>query len=287
MLDLRFLKSDNQKYLAIGTCYFAACVVLYVCGALYIQFMLLLAAFALFPALLVHERSNLLRRAENANLTDDENWSKTKKELDRVRDNLEKASTDEQRRALQRQTVYLENELRRIEWKVKESDMNQMYNAARGNLRKLPEQKEGTSEDQANNSVKKYTSSLANIIKDVRKIVENEPPASRQQALIPIANLVRAQYNMMKKTEACTSNIRKDYFAVWATLSSFIEGIRIDSELSKYSSQRFRKKFLDFQESLSSYQSSSKPELSAFRRMGLPEGLDPIAGSREENGQLE
>ncbi|MDG6997852.1 MAG: hypothetical protein JRN15_01920 [Nitrososphaerota archaeon] len=286
MLVARFLKTDNQKYLAIATCFFAACVMLYLCGALYIQFMLLLGAFALFPALLVHERSNLLRRAENVNLTDDENWSKTKKELDKARDNMDKAKSAEQRRAFQRRVVYFENELRRIEWKVKESDMNQMYNAARGNLRKLPELKGATSEDKTSNDVKKYTSSLVNIIKEVRKIVEKEPPASRQQALVPIANLVRAQYNTIKKTEARAGNIRGDYFAVWATLSSFIEGNRIDSELSKYSSDIFRKKFLAFQDSLSSFQSIPKPEINGFDTIGSSEGLDAIARSREENDTL-
>ena len=275
MLEPKFLKTDKQKYLAIALGYFSACVLLYLLGALYIQFVLLLATFALFPAILIHERSLAFGLAGNTNLSDDENWSKTKKQLDKVRDSIDKTKSTEQKKVLQRQLLSLENELRRIEWKVKESDMTQMYNAAKGRLREIPEINATTSEKQTEEDGKKYSHSLDKLVKEVQKIVEKEPQESKQQALVPIANSIRAHYNMMKKNPELDS-IRADYFAVWGTLSSFIQGIRINPELLKYTSRRFRKNFGTLQESLSASQVCVMIEESGMDEAGHGEGLNPI-----------
>lgn len=281
MSVLKFIRTSRQKYLAIAVGYIAACVMLYLCGALYIQFMLLFAAFALFGAILVNEKSNLLGRVPNANPTADESWSKTKKELDKVRDNIDRTKSPEQQRTLQRQRLNLENELRRIEWKVKENDMTRMYNASRGNLRELPDLRKTAVENHTEVD-RKYAIILDKLVNEAKKIIEKEPPASRQQALIPIANLARAQYNTLKKNSNDKENVRGDYFAVWATLSSYIAGVRIDTELSKYSSERFKKKFFAFQESLSASQTCTRPDEQSLGGIISEDDLSAISRPNEE-----
>lgn len=257
MPKLRFWNSSNKDYYIIAGLYGLACFVLYIFGVLYIQFMLPLATFAFFPAILVHERNIRNGQAPVSNPSVDERWSRTKKELDKVSDSLDKAKTASQQKALQRQHSYLRNELRRIEWKVKESDMNRMYNASKGNLKELPDSKISEPGNMVELDLKKYEKILSNLIKEARKIVKSEPNDSRAQALTPVANNLQAYYNLMKKNDQ-NDRVRKleaDYFVVWAALSSFIRGVRVDDQLAKYTS-KFRKGYLALHDALTYYQSN-------------------------------
>lgn len=213
-------------------------------GVLYIQFMLLLATFAFFPAILIHERNLRNSPISYSNLSMDERWSRTKKELDKLSDNLNKAKSAVEQKNLQRQKISLENELRQIEWKVKESDLNQMYNASKGNLRELPYQTEG--QDQTDVRIKNYNTTLSRLLKEIRKTVEEEPQESRRESLILIANSLRAHYNAVRNESQIDTlkSIRSDYFASWMVLASFIGGYYLDPALAKYTSRKFRKRFL-------------------------------------------
>lgn len=254
----RFLEGTNGKYFAIALCYFLACVFLYIIGALYIQIMLLLATMALFPAILVHESSLRNKAIPNGNPTLDERWSKTKMELDKVQDNISKTKDPQQKKTLQRQQIFLENELRRLEWKVRESDLNRMYNASRANLKELPDLKAVREGEPIEEKVREWKSNLSEMIGEVRKIAEREPVASQQAALVPITNSVRAHYNMMRKIppDEGLKSVQSDYFAVWGALSSFISGVRVNPYLAKYASPKFQKRFLALLQLLESSQDS-------------------------------
>lgn len=208
--------------------------------------MLLLATMALLPALIVHEKNARNKPVTESNLSVDEQWSKRKKELDKICDDLAKAKDPEQRQKLQRNRLFLENELRRIEWKVRESDLTQMYNASRGKLRELPDLKESSPENDEDDDAKtkKYRKTLSKIIKDADSILEHEPVASRSQALAPIVSLLCACYNNLKRSsDKSLHAVAVDYFVAWATFSSLAKDVEVDPKLAKYASPEFRKNF--------------------------------------------
>ena len=208
--------------------------------------MMLLATIALLPALVVHEKNNRNKPANETNLSVDEQWSKRKQELDKVCNDLAKVKDREQMQKLQRNRLFLENELRRIEWKVRESDLTQMYNASRGNLRELPDLKESSSEidEDGDAKTKKYRKTLSKIIKDADGILDHEPLASRSQALAPIVSLLCACYNNLKRSpEKSLQAVAVDYFVAWATFSSLAKDLEVDTKLAKYASPEFRKNF--------------------------------------------
>ena len=208
--------------------------------------MMFLATLALLPALIVHEKHSRNKTSTESDLSIDEQWSKKKKELNKVRDDIAKVKDPEQKQKLQRNRVFLENELRRIEWKVRESDLTQMYNASKGKLRELPDLRGPSQENDVTGAIltKRYRNTLSSIVKDANSILEHEPQASRSEALAPIVSLLRAYYNNVKKSSEQSSRaVAVDYFVTWAMLSSVSKGVAIDPKLSKYASPEFLKNF--------------------------------------------
>lgn len=242
----RIFERGNASYFFIASCYFIACFTLYLLGALYIQFMMLLATIAILPALVVREKNNRNKPVNESNLSVDEQWSKRKKELDKICDDLAKAKDAGQRQKLQRSRLSLESELRRIEWKVRESDLTQMYNASKGKLRELPDLKESSPEigEDGVAKTKEYRKTLSKIMKDANSILKHEPLASRSQALAPIVSLLCACYNNLKRsTDKSLQTVAVDYFVAWATFSSIAKDIDVDPNLAKYASPEYRKNF--------------------------------------------
>lgn len=250
-----YLRS-NWKYLAILSALSLVYFLLYAVGILFIQFILFFASVALFPALLVHEKNNLTKRVWTHNLSEDERWSKTKSAIDKLSDKIDKSKNQAEKKSLQIQKLSLESELRRLEWQVKESDMTQMYNASKGNLKRLddPESIAGQStsvESRAKDS-KESRDFLFKIIKDIDRILKNEPHDSVREALIPITNELRARHNVLKKRGTESNKITSDYFVIWATLSSFVKGVSPDPQLIRYGSPDFRPKLAKVQQTIKS-----------------------------------
>ena len=248
---------NNWKYLTILSALSLVYFLLYLAGILFIQFILFFAYVALFPALLVREKNNLNKRVWTHNLSEDERWSKTKSAIDKLSDRIDKSKNQAEKKSLQIQKLSLESELRRLEWQVKESDMTQMYNASKGNLKRLddPESIAGqsTKVELPAMDAKESREFLLKIIKDIHRILKDEPPDSVREALIPITNDLRAHYYVLKKRGTNGSNkTTSDYFVMWATLSSFVRGISPDPELVRYGSYDFSPRLAKVQQSIKS-----------------------------------
>lgn len=260
--------SSNRKYLIIALGLAIVYGLLYLCGILFIQFILFFASAALFPVLLVHENDLRNKRGLSPDPSEDEQWSKTKKALDKLNERIEKRKDPAERKSLQVQKLSLESELRRLEWKVKESDMTQLYNASKGNLRRLDDPKtiaqvNGIEEPQ-NRNTKKTRQYLLSMMKEVRKILHDEPQESVREALTPIANDVRAHYSILKKQKDDDSiNVTSNYFVVWATLSSFVRGTSIDRRLERYCSADFRADFEKLLDLITSKQDAGNTRLAS------------------------
>ncbi len=253
---------ENWRYLVILSALLSVYFLLYIAGIFYIQFILFFASAALFPALIVREKNNVKNQALHHDFSVDERWSKTKSAVEKLSDRIDKTKNQAERRSLQVQKLSLETELRRLEWQLKESDMTQMYNAAKGNLRRLDDPKniaeESDTADGQSESEKKNHDFLLRIVKNVEKTLKDEPPASMKETLVPMMNDLRAHYNILKKRRRDDSTL-SDYFVTWATLSSFVRGSPPDKKLIGYASSGFKGKLEKLQHSINSVSETATP----------------------------
>lgn len=187
----------------------------------------------------------------------DDRWSKTKSAVEKLSDRISKTKNQTERKSLQVQKLSLETELRRLEWQLKESDMTQMYNAARGNLRRLDDLAEGSDAKVGQSeSEKKNRDFLLKVVKNIEKTIKDEPPASKKETLIPIMNDLKAHYNILKKRKHDDAML-SDYFVTWATLSSFVRGSPLDKKLLEFASSGFRSKLDKLHHSITSLPEST------------------------------
>jgi hypothetical protein len=270
---------SNGKYLLIGTGAIVACALFYFLGFLFIQTIGLVAYVSLFPAIVIWERKNKVNGLREKEPSEDERWSKTKSELDKLQTQIEKTRNSSEKQSLLRKKVSLENELMKLEWEIRESDMTHIYNATRG-LKPLSEKdiSQNTAKDsetEANNSPLKFgkkteSNYLSDVLRNAKEILREEPENSREISLIQLANDVKAHYSILKRktvppkanlapdskeksrSKSNNSTIPSDYWVCWATIQSLAKNSRFDRNLLKYASADFRPEFSKFLKSLSS-----------------------------------
>ncbi|MGH2639937.1 MAG: hypothetical protein ACRDF4_11770 [Rhabdochlamydiaceae bacterium] len=257
-----FFDSTKAKYALIGAIAIVTCFLLYLFGMLFIETLMLVGYAASFPAMMIYEKNRQRAGATSSSraLSEDERWSRAKIRLEKVDDKIKKAKSRAEGQSLLLEKRSLENELRRIEWEIRESDMTQLFNATRGNLKRLSgvtskddrhELVSGKEEQQF--SEQKF---LLSIAKDAESVVHDEPRPSLKAALKPIACDLKAHYNVLKKKkdiESSSNGILSDYWVTWMALSCLIDGVPVDSGLVKYSSEDYRPRFTRFVKSIQTY----------------------------------
>jgi hypothetical protein len=222
---------------------------------------------------LVSKISNFtLLRIRNAN------WRllKAETEMDRVV-NLAR------RRLLSRQVSWGRNEIRRIEWSLREAVESCVKTVRTMERRSFISQHDSNSRskqidnaalDPMHESAVSAPSSivrekalaaarkralverekaqrkiLINILDNAEAIATVEPVSSLPDALRPIANELRAHYNDIKKRSkaqqiALKTNTLADYWASWAAVSSLLNGTTLDGRIVKYASKDMRERIV-------------------------------------------
>jgi hypothetical protein len=215
---------------------------------------MLVAYVAAFPMILIYEKNKNKRGALLGTSSSplDEKWSKTKTELDLVNMKIAKTNNADERLALQRQRTELQNSLRNLEWQIKESDMTQMYNAAKGNMKisdTLSKPHLFEPESEKEHFIVTNKRILLGIVKNAEYLVEHEPAGSLRIALTPVERELKLHYNILKKdrkSKTFSESTLSDYWVTWITVSCIVRGIKVDKELKKYASDDYRNRFEKF-----------------------------------------
>jgi hypothetical protein len=272
-------KDYNSKLvgIAVGAC--AIVVALWFTGLLSILTLLVLWNFSALAAIVFWERERRNQTLKTgANFSNDDRWSKTKMDLEKVENKLSKAKDPERRKALLRSKSWLENELRRLEWSIRESGLNAMYNAGSAGLRNPKVNKKhprdlsdhAESSSSVNNNWAyapddrlgerwalrkraqlelefKERQNLDNALIAAEAIIANEPTESLPEALQPIANDCKAHYNLIKKrVKPKKTPILCDYWIAWSLIQTVQNKLPFDSALEKYASNEFKPKVKKF-----------------------------------------
>jgi hypothetical protein len=255
LLPRSFFKTSKGKYVLIGTAAIAAGVLFYLLGFLFIQTIGLLAYVALFPAILIWERKNKDSAFQSPSL-EDERWSKTKVELEKLEKRLGKTRDPLEKQKLLRSKISLENELRKSEWKIRESELTQLHNANRG-LKPLNEDAKTLAKlAEANGefSKKKETKYLSHVLTNVKEILQEEPKNSRNIPLNHIGYDLKAHYNILKRQSNNNTSILADYWVCWAAIQLLAKRSPVENKLSKYTSDSFRPEFSKFLKFVNSFE---------------------------------
>jgi hypothetical protein len=247
----RGIRAKIALILAIGG---GAAVATYFFGFFAIQSMLLIGYVAGFLAILFWERE----KRENAfdsrvAVTSDERWVYLKKKIERL-EKQSRRSSEPERQILLAEKRSLENELRRVEWKVRESSLTEMYNAGMGNLKRdgkgnpAAEGEEDTSlprreskSHRGGEQEREERKALERIIDYAETVLVSENPDSLKIALAPVLNETRAHYNAIRSRRR-KSGVVTDYWVVWAILASVVNCMAVDPKIISYSSPSLKQK---------------------------------------------
>ena len=221
---------------------------------LYIQFILVVWNIAVVLFIIFWEKEKTRRQAGLPDHTKDERWSKTKREIESIDSKLPKTHDSEKKKDLLARRMYLMNELRRLEWSIKESNINEMYNAQQGGLKKLDpsSQQKGPIggrklldpeeiDEEVERSKKKELEYLNGFEKSLESILKDEPIDSLPAVLGPLINEIRAHYNMLKQRNPSSGSLT-NCWTIWALGSTLVEGGRVNPGLSKYATKQFKPK---------------------------------------------
>jgi hypothetical protein len=245
-------KTTRGKCALVGACCIVFCGLLYLFGFLFIQTIMLVGYVAAFPMILIYEKNKRGSMVGSSSTPQDEGWSKTKTELDEVNRKIEKAKNQDESQLLQRQKVELQNKLRNLEWEIRESEMTQLYNATKGNMKiskalSKPELFEPESEKE--HAIATNRRILLTIVKNAEFLIEHEPASSIKVALSPLERELKLHYNVLKKgrnQKAFSESILSDYWVTWISISCLVRGVKLDSKLTKYASKDYRDRFAKF-----------------------------------------
>ncbi len=237
---------------------------------LLIQSIILVGYFAMIPAILTWEKYAATKRffSKDSDLSADERWVLTKMDLEKIQKQIDKCKNEAEKKHLNSSKSSLENKLRRLEWSLRESDLSEMYNAAKGNLGHLPDEKassppeqspKGSDEEEMDSSkdeemeVHSYESRnyLVKTLLDARAVLRNEPGPTLRLVLKPTANNLRAHYNALRRKQTKKSSptfaaLVSDYWACWVLLHALANNLPLEPDLPRYCSNIFRPKIMAF-----------------------------------------
>jgi hypothetical protein len=167
-------------------------------------------------------------------------WIVLKNHLDSLQKEIKskrKSNDPGQVRILERRRAWLQNELRRTEWKMREEQFDQLFKSKLGALKRKDEISKLEAEEQ------KVETFLFSTLDSVREIASREKdPESLRLALLPTLNSLKAHYNILKRRGAGRSSlVLRDVWVVWAVVASVAEGISPQDDFLKYPSEPIKK----------------------------------------------
>jgi hypothetical protein len=228
----------------------------------------------MIPSILTWEKYAATKRlfSKDSDLSTDERWVLTKMDLEKIQEEIDKCKNEAEKRHLNSSKSSLENKLRRLEWSLRESDLNQMYNAGKGKMDRLPdemastpsetpakppkelgEEMESKEDDDEEMELHSYDSRnyLVKTLLDARAVLRNEPSSSLRLVLKPSANNLKAHYNALRRKQTKKSNptytaLVSDYWVCWVLLYALANNFPLEPDLPKYCSNIFRPKVVAF-----------------------------------------
>ena len=275
--------------------------------ALTIETLLVIWNVALFIGIMIWEREKREKIANGQlSFSDDERWTKIKKKIETLDQKLDKTKDADDKRALVNQKRWLENELRRVEWSIKESNLNGIYNANSGNMKRSDGRNRMRKSDEPLSSEERADlerrrdydpeaaallrkelerevqerKSLERILDNAEAVVNLEPASSLAVALKPVANDFKAHYNAIKKRRGNSPSL-SDYWVAWAVLLSITNDQGVDQGISKYCSKDFRPRMIKFLKVVDSLRLSKDP--SGERQNMTSEESSGLKSKIEEN----
>jgi hypothetical protein len=243
-------QSFNIRIALIALIAFVAMTSLYWVHELYMQFILVVWNVAIVLGIILWEKEKVKKgQFLKDNFSQDEKWVKAKKEFEDVERRIPKSVNPEQKKELETRRRYLANELRRLEWAIKEKESNAVYNAQAGGMRRLgpqnprnpslPDQNLQDIEEKSRSAESKENEYLEKMVGNIIATIHREPPASRSAALQPIANELKAHYFAIKRRDQYSVSL-SNCWAVWSIVSSVTNGLTPDGSILKYASKNFK-----------------------------------------------
>lgn len=309
-------KSLNSKLLAIAVLVIAITIALFFFNSLYIQALLVLWNFGAVAALVLWERQKRNDALNsNSNYSNDERWTKIKMDFEKVENKLAKTKDPAKRKSLVRQKVWLENELRRLEWEIREANMNGMYNAEKGSLRNSRDPSEKAAKNANDPALSSSTKKVGNLdpldrlgaraairkraeleienkerqsllktLDSAEAVVAIEPASSLPDALQPIANDCKAHYNLIKKRGELNTDVLGDYWVAWSLVLSVQNRLRFDSAMTKYASKDFRSRVSKFMKSVDAIRYSKNESIPNVQNESLAGIASDMGFDPKNNG---
>jgi hypothetical protein len=244
-------QSFNIRIALIAIIAFIAMTSLYWIHELYIEFILLVWNIAIVLGIILWEKEKV-RKGQflKDSYTQDEKWARAKKEFDDVSTRIRKSDDTKQKKNLETRRRYLANELRRLEWSIREKEANAVFNAQNGGMKKLgpqdPDNNRNSSrlslqeaEEKSRAAEGKENEYLEKIIGIIISIVRGEPSTSRSAALQPISNELRAHYFAIKRRDQYAVSL-SNCWAVWSIVSSILNSAKPEDTVLKYASKSFK-----------------------------------------------
>ncbi|MDG6908251.1 MAG: hypothetical protein JRN20_20975 [Nitrososphaerota archaeon] len=246
-------RSFNVKVLALALFTILSLTALDWFHELYIQFILVVWNIAMVLFIIVWEKEKRRKQVPGQDFTNDEDWTRVKKELESIDNRISKTLDLQKRRNLLARRLFLVNELRRLEWAIRESNINEMYNAQNGNLKKIGQESKkklkelgrtsGTEEsgEEMEQIEKREADYLNKFVKNMECVLKKEPADSLRLILKPSVNELKAHYNMLKQRNPYSGSLT-NVWTVWALASGIVEQGKLDRSLTKYASKPFQPK---------------------------------------------
>jgi hypothetical protein len=244
-LHLRFgVRGLRQKLAVLILADLCAATALYFSNLIFVQTLLVVWNSSVMVGIVVWEKSSPSKDdALNLDVSADQRWGRMKMRIEWVDKRLAKANTESEKAALVKEKEWLVNELRRLEWSVKESELTSLSLASTGRLGILDSGQEDSGPLPLSFEEKNGVKALEKTVDNAVAVVLNEPEGSLTHSLRPLLNNLTAAYNALRRRDK-HSPLLSDYWVVWAVLSARAKGQLVNSEISKYASKEVRPKIL-------------------------------------------
>lgn len=214
--------------LAVGVA--AATTLLYFVDLFYIQFLLLVWGAGAIGGISLYDGRHRDDSA-GATLGETAGGGRLEEELQDIDRKLTKAATGQEKQTLKRRRAYLELELRRLRWSMKELEMETIRRSAGAEpLRAIPVP---PSWRQRRRQGKLEIRHLLDSLKEAEEVVALDPPGPGRVRLGLIAADLKASYGALKDMETPSKN-QNDYGAAWGVIASISQGIRLESDARRH-----------------------------------------------------
>lgn len=228
-------------------------VVLFLLGALVIQALLVVWNIAIVLGIIIWEKEKSRSYKMGViNFSKDEKWSKVEKEIHWTENKLKETFSDEKRHSLQSKLRSLRTQKRELEWKIQEQNLDALYNTQNRSLKETDKFAEYQNihkkdtvearEEMRMHSEKHDRKYLDAILKSASEILNEEPDASLNNALLALCNDIKAHYNTIKKRDDYASTL-SDYWAALMILQSVVSGHAPDAKFVRYATKDYASHF--------------------------------------------